>query len=201
MENLHLIVGLGNPGRRYARTRHNAGFMAVERLAGRWRAKWTFAKKFSARLAWADTERARVLLCLPETFMNASGEAVEAVDRFYKPEAGRRLVVVDDADLPWGEVRMRPRGGTGGHHGLESVAQHWGTVEFARLRVGIGRSAVNLREITDYVLSEFGPDETEWLELVLDRACDQMECWLHHGIARAMNQFNGVITTNTKETE
>ena len=190
---LALIVGLGNPGRQYARTRHNAGFMVVERLANRWRASLAAKLKFHARLASLDRDGRKVLLCQPETFMNASGEAVRAVASFYQLEAERILVVVDDADLPLGEIRLRAGGSSGGHHGLESIEQHLGTRDFPRLRVGIGREESATREITDYVLSQFTGAETELVEKVLTRACDQIECWVSNGISQAMNQFNGKI--------
>jgi len=185
-----LIVGLGNPGRQYARTRHNAGFMVLDRLAERWRVSFASKKKFSARVALLDRDGSRLLLCKPETFMNASGEAVKAISAFYRVAPESILTVVDDADLPLGEIRLRPRGSSGGHHGLESIEQHLGTREFPRLRVGIGRHESGAREITDYVLSQFGPDEAELLEKVLTRACDQIECWLSDGILQAMNRFN-----------
>jgi peptidyl-tRNA hydrolase, PTH1 family len=195
MEHWRLIVGLGNPGRQYARTRHNAGFMVLETWSRRERAEWIFEKRFNAHLAWADADASRVLLCRPETFMNASGEAVAAVVAFYRLALDQVLVVVDDADLPLGELRMRTHGSSGGHHGLESIEQHLGTRQFARLRVGIGRQDPAQREITDYVLARFQPEEAPRLQQVLDRAADQMDCWVRHGAARAMNQFNGVITT------
>jgi len=195
-----LIVGLGNPGRQYARTRHNAGFMVLDRLAERWRVSFASKKKFSARVALLDRDGSRLLLCKPETFMNASGEAVKAISAFYRVAPESILTVVDDADLPLGEIRLRPRGSSGGHHGLESIEQHLGTREFPRLRVGIGRHESGAREITDYVLSQFGPDEAELLEKVLTRACDQIECWLSDGILQAMNRFNGK-TANTKALE
>jgi len=195
-----LIVGLGNPGRQYARTRHNAGFMVLDRLAERWRVSFASKKKFSARVALLDRDGSRLLLCQPETFMNASGEAVKAISAFYRVAPESILTVVDDADLPLGEIRLRPRGSSGGHHGLESIEQHLGTREFPRLRVGIGRHESGAREITDYVLSQFGPDEAELLEKVLTRACDQIECWLSDGILQAMNRFNGK-TVNTKALE
>jgi peptidyl-tRNA hydrolase, PTH1 family len=191
MENLHLIVGLGNPGAEYTKTRHNAGFALLEKLAGRWRADWANERKFNARLARAERHGVRVLLCQPQTFMNLSGEAVGAVVNFYQLPLAGLLVVVDDADLPLGEIRLRAGGGSGGHHGLESVGQHLGTDEFARLRLGIGR-ADGAREITDHVLGRFDAAETALMEKVLDRAADQVECWLAAGIEKAMNQFNGV---------
>ena len=193
MADLYLIVGLGNPGRQYAHTRHNAGYLALDHLAARWRAGWTSEKKFKARLARAEYLGCQVLLCEPETFMNASGEAVGPLLAYYQVPVERMLVVVDDADLPLGELRLRPQGGTGGHHGLESVIQHLGTRNFPRLRLGIGRGANAAREITGYVLSRFAPGEAELLENVLARAGDQMECWLRDGISKAMSLFNGSV--------
>ena len=195
MENLRLIVGLGNPGAEYAKTRHNAGFLLVERLAKRWRTDWTNERKFDARLAWSERDGVRVLLCQPQTFMNASGEAVGALVNFYRltrPWPGL-LVAMDDADLPLGEIRMRPGGGSGGHHGLESIGGHLGADEFARLRLGIGPAKPDARDLTGHVLGRFAADEAARMEKVLDRAADQVECWLAAGIEKAMNQFNGNV--------
>src|SRR5215472_15309823 len=192
MEDLHLIVGLGNPGGEYAKTRHNAGFLLVQRLADRWKANWALEKKFNARVSKAETDAGRVLLCEPQTFMNSSGEAVGAVVGFYRVPVKRLLVAVDDADLPLGEIRLRPGGSSGGHHGLESIEQHVGTREFARLRIGIGGKA-GAREITDYVLGRFNSGELELAEKVLTAAADQAEMWLKAGIQKAMNQFNGCV--------
>jgi len=125
--------------------------------------------------------------------MNASGEAVGSIATFYQVPPAQVLVVVDDADLPFGEIRMRPGGSSGGHHGLESVEQHLATREYPRLRVGIGREADGVREITGYVLADFGRADKELLDKVLARACDQVECWLDEGIQAAMNRFNGKV--------
>lgn len=196
MENLHLIVGLGNPGAEYARTRHNAGFLVVERLAERWRMGWSYDKKFNARLARGG-ERP-VLLCEPQTYMNSSGETVGAVVNYYHLPISALLVVVDDADLPLGELRLRPGGSSGGHHGLESIEQHLGTREYARLRVGIGRQR-GAREITDYVLGRFHSTESALADKVLTVATDQAETWLGAGIQKAMSQFNGVVVDPANE--
>jgi len=198
MENLHLIVGLGNPGAEYARTRHNAGFLLVEKLAERGRANWVLEKKFNARVAKIEPGGHRAILCEPQTFMNSSGEAVAALVQFYRIPMSRLLVVVDDADLPLGEIRLRGRGSSGGHHGLESIEQHLGAREFARLRIGIGR-ADGAREITNYVLGKFSPAETKLAEQVLTMAGDQAECWLNAGIQKAMNQFNGIVGDSEHE--
>ena len=193
MENLYLIVGLGNPGRDYERTRHNAGFMVVEQLAGRWKAGWTREKKFEARVARAERDGRKLILCQPETYMNSSGESVGALAGFHRISASQVLVVVDDADLPFGEIRMRPGGSSGGHHGLESIEQHLGTRDYARQRIGIGRDDPAARQISGYVLSPFRPAERELLEKVLQKACEQVECWLADGTAQAMNRFNGAV--------
>jgi len=192
MENVHLVVGLGNPGSDYARTRHNAGFLVADRLAERWRVRWASEKKFLALMARAEHGDRRVLLCEPQTYMNSSGEAVAAVMTFYRVPVGNLLVVVDDADLPLGEIRMRPGGSSGGHHGLESIEQHLGTRDYARQRIGIGRQS-SAREITGYVLGRFSSTETTLIDKVLAVASDQVETWLKAGIQKAMSQFNGVI--------
>lgn len=199
MENLHLIVGLGNPGADYAQTRHNAGFLLVERLAEQWRAGWELERKFQSRVAKAEREGRRVLLVQPQTFMNLSGEAVGAVSGFYRVPPAQVLVAVDDADLPLGEIRLRPGGSSGGHHGLESVEQHLATREYPRLRIGIGRRDPAVREITGHVLGKFGAEEKELFAQVLARAGEQIGCWLGAGIQKAMSQFNGPVTSRPQQ--
>ena len=198
MDDWFLIAGLGNPGREYARTRHNVGFMAVEKLAERWRASWADESKFQARVARADCDGRKLLLCQPQTYMNSSGEAVGAVSGFYRVERQNLLVVVDDADLPFGAIRLRPEGSSGGHHGLESIQQHLGTTDFPRLRIGIGRNDPADRQITGYVLAQFRGEELELLGKVLTRAVEQIECWLAEGILSAMNRFNGSVANESK---
>lgn len=191
MESPYLIVGLGNPGAEYARTRHNAGFLLVEKLAARWGMDWTVERKFAARIARGEARGRRVLLCQPQTFMNLSGEAVGEIAGFYRLDLPQMVVVVDDADLPFGEIRLRPGGSSGGHHGLESIEQHLSSREFARLRIGIGRRD-GLRQITGHVLGKFDATESGLLEAVLERAADQVECWLDAGLQKAMSRFNGI---------
>ena len=199
MESVHLIVGLGNPGAAYAQTRHNAGFLLVERLAQRWKWNWAEERKFKARVAKGQQAGKRVLICQPQTFMNLSGETVGAVAGFYQVTPDRVLVAVDDADLPLGEIRLRASGSSGGHHGLESIEQHLASRTFPRLRIGIGRRE-GAREITDFVLGKFEEAESVSMGKVLDRASDQVECWVDGGIEKAMNRFNGVIdSTNEKK--
>jgi PTH1 family peptidyl-tRNA hydrolase len=198
MENLFLIVGLGNPGAEYAKTRHNAGFMLVDLLARRWRAEWSTEKKFQARVARGEYAGNRVVLCEPQTFMNLSGEAVGALVDFYRLPRTKLIVAVDDADLPLGEIRLRPGGSSGGHHGLESIEAHLGSREYARLRIGIGRKD-SVRQIAGHVLGKLNAVEMAVMEKVLVRATDQVECWLAHGLQKAMSQFNGVVDDSTNE--
>lgn len=199
MENIFLIVGLGNPGAAYAKTRHNAGFLLVEKLASKWNADWTNERKFQARLAKSNRAGKKILLCEPQTFMNLSGETVGALKEFYQLPLAQILVAVDDADLPFGEIRLRPGGSSGGHHGLESIEQHLSSREFARLRIGIGRQDSS-REIKNYVLGKFDSTENGLLEKVLERAAGQVETWLEAGIQKAMSQFNGTMSPTNEKT-
>ncbi|MDE2836207.1 MAG: aminoacyl-tRNA hydrolase [Chloroflexota bacterium] len=181
-----VIVGLGNPGPKYAGTRHNAGFMCVDVLAGR------------AGIALNDKRRAaflgegrlggrRIVLVKPRTFMNVSGEAVRyAMDR-YRVRAESVLIVLDDLDLPLGRVRMRASGGSGGHNGLNSINAALGTQDYARLRIGIGRPQ---GETVGYVLGAFSPEEAPDAEAAIARAADAAEAWLAHGVNYAMDNFN-----------
>ena len=191
MEDIFLIVGLGNPGAEYANTRHNAGFLLVEKLAAQWKCEWAKERKFRARIAKTVRNGKRVLLCEPQTFMNLSGETVGAVMKFYQLPLAQLVVAADDADLPLGTIRWRASGSSGGHHGLESVEQHVASREFARLKIGIGRKD-NVREITGHVLGRFDAAETELFGKVLDRAARQVETWLDVGVEKAM-QLNGSV--------
>ncbi len=194
MESLYLIVGLGNPGGAYARTRHNAGFMVVDQLADIWKAGWNLEKKFNARMAKSEGPGRKVLLVEPQTFMNLSGETIGVLMNFYRVPLAQMLVVADDADLPFGEIRLRGKGSSGGHHGLESIEQHVGSREFARLKIGIGRTVGGQREITGHVLGKFSAPDNKLLEKVLHRSALQAECWVNEGLEKAMNRFNGAIS-------
>lgn len=192
MDSLYLVAGLGNPGVKYAQTRHNAGFMVVERFVARWKGTWKDEGRFQARVARIDGEK-KLLVCEPQTYMNSSGEAIAGLARFYKIPLAQIIVSVDDADLPLGQIRLRPKGSSGGHHGLESINEQLGSNDYARQRVGIGRTDACRREITDYVLGRFQSGEAELLEKALDRAVSQLDCWLSSGIQKAMSQFNGAV--------
>jgi len=182
-----LIVGLGNPGRKYARNRHNAGFLTVDRLARRH--ELTFGRqKAKAKIAEGVIAGQRAILAKPQTYMNLSGEAVVALVRFFKILPQRVLVICDDLDLPLARLRLRPSGGSGGHKGLGSIIERLGTQAFPRLRVGIGRPVHD--DPMDFVLQDFTADEWSEMDATLDRAVEAIEHWLAHGIHAAMNVFN-----------
>lgn len=170
----------------------------VEGLARRWRTDWNHEKKFQSRITKTERNGKRVVLCEPQTFMNLSGEAVGALVKFYQLPLKQLVVVVDDADLPLGEIRLRPSGSSGGHHGLESTEHHLGSREYPRLRIGIGRQD-GRREISGHVLGKLNATELALMEKVLGRATEQVECWLAHGLQKAMSQFNGVVDDSNNE--
>ena len=180
---IRLVAGLGNPGREYQRTRHNIGFMVLDRLAADARLPWDFSAKWNA--GWAKSD---VILMKPATFMNHSGEAVAAVANFYKITAPEVLVVLDDFALPLGRLRLRPQGSSGGHNGLESVLEHFGTEYVPRLRVGIGAAPV--QGATDYVLGRFFEEEQPLLDSTICRAAEAVKCAIDKGLIAAMNLFN-----------
>jgi PTH1 family peptidyl-tRNA hydrolase len=187
-----LIVGLGNPGRRYARSRHNAGFRVLDALAERARAG-PAEERFAGRYTECELAGARVGLLAPQTFMNRSGEAVaEALGVLpISDPAADLLVVFDDADLPLGRLRLRARGSSGGHNGLADILARLGTDAVPRLRFGIGRPA-EPRDTADWVLEPFSAAEESLLARALPRAADAVACFVAEGIAAAMNRFNGV---------
>lgn len=193
MRSAHLIVGLGNPGLKYKGTRHNVGFQAVEKLADHWVASWSEEKKFKARMSRAVLDVRAIHLCEPLTYMNHSGETVVAVIDYFRIDTAQMLVIVDDANIELGEVRLRIDGGTGGHKGLSSIEQHLATPEYPRLRIGVGRPTEAQQELSSHVLGPFAVGEMAILDKVLDRVVQQVRCWLQHGPQQAMNDFNGKL--------
>ena len=187
-----MIVGLGNPGPEYARSRHNVGFQVIDLFAARHRLIFDKAQK-RARVTQGPVTltgwRGRVLLAKPITYMNASGEAVGPLAKFYKVAPADILVVFDDLDLPVGRLRLRPDGGSSGQKGVKSIIQALGTEAFSRLRVGIGRPPGQM-DPADYVLQPFSAAQEEEMVFVRMKAADAIEAWLAHGIDAAMNQFN-----------
>ena len=184
---MKLIVGLGNPGSEYARTRHNAGFLVVDRLAEK-RGLTGAKSKFHAGVLEGRLAGEKVMLMQPTTYMNRSGLSVGEAASFYKLEPSDVMVIVDDVALPVGRIRLRKSGSTGGHNGLADVARVLGTSSYPRLRIGIdppGRAPQK-----DYVLGKFTDEQQKQLDPALDRACEAIECWIAEGIDKAMSLYN-----------
>jgi peptidyl-tRNA hydrolase, PTH1 family len=184
LSTIRLIVGLGNPGDEYHGTRHNVGFEVLDRLAAEWRLGWQHSKKSHA--LWAKGEKA--ILVKPTSYMNRSGEPLQAVANFYKIAPAEILVVLDEMALPLGRLRLRPDGGTAGHNGLESIIVQFGTEEIPRLRIGIG--AAPREGGADYVLGRFFEEERPLAENAIARAAEAVKCAIDNGLLSAMNQFN-----------
>jgi PTH1 family peptidyl-tRNA hydrolase len=184
-----LIVGLGNPGREYAATRHNIGFMVVDRLAH----KLGLAvekKKFNALLGQGQIRSEKVLLAKPQTYMNLSGEAVTALLNWYKLGPADLIVIFDDLDLPPGKLRIRPEGSSGGHKGMESIILALGTDGFPRLRIGVGRPEIPDFDSANYVLSRLTAGEVKIFEEAVNLAVDAICCLVGEGLETAMNEYN-----------
>jgi PTH1 family peptidyl-tRNA hydrolase len=191
---MKLIVGLGNPGAEYRDTRHNVGFTVADEIARRHALSFAMApsqvpETFVAKRFGAEP----VLVAKPLTFMNRSGTAVAALARYYDIVPADLLVVVDEAELPFGRLRARARGSAGGHNGLKSVIEHLGTTEFPRLRVGVGRGD-GRRDLANHVLSKFERPELAALDEFIARAADAAEMFAVAGIGRVMNTYNAEPT-------
>jgi len=185
---MKIVAGLGNPGQTYRGTRHNVGFEVIDVLARRHGVMFESAPAQAMQGKWRR-EGEVVVLAKPLTFMNLSGEAIGGLLRFYKVALEDLLVVCDDVNLPLGKLRTRSSGSEGGHNGLRSIAEHLGTTEYARLRVGVGRGDMR-RDLADHVLARFEPDEQPGMASAIARAADAVEAWCVDGLARMMNTFN-----------
>ncbi|MGH2348560.1 MAG: aminoacyl-tRNA hydrolase [bacterium] len=185
---MKLIVGLGNPGRRYRGTRHNVGWEVIDLLARRWRTAVSVEDGWSL-VARAAVDGRRVLLAKPQTYVNVSGVAVAALRRRHRVSLGDVLLVVDDLDLPLGRIRLRARGTHGGHNGLRAVIEALGSEEFSRLRIGIGRPPAGV-EAAEFVLTRVAGDERPVLDAALERAVEALEMAVTEGPAAAMNRYN-----------
>lgn len=184
----HLIVGLGNPGPKYAGHRHNVGFMVLDRLARDARMDVS-RTKFKAKYDTGRIEGCPVVLLAPQTWMNRSGQSVSPARSFYDIDIERILVIHDEIDLPFGTLRLKVGGGHAGHNGLRSIIAQVGSRAFARLRVGVGRPQRG--DVSDYVLSDFDTrEEKPWLDDLLDRAADAVRLALREGPRKAMNTVN-----------
>jgi PTH1 family peptidyl-tRNA hydrolase len=190
-ENTYLIIGLGNPGREYINTRHNIGFMLIDRLTIRLDARG-MKMQSNAIVITSRYEERKIILAKPQTYMNLSGQSVQGLAHFYKIPLENLLVAHDDLDIPFGTIRIRPTGGPGGQRGMASTIEKLGTKDFPRLRLGIGRPPGRM-EPKDYVLQDFSKDDMKLLPDVLDRAADAALTFTTHGLNAAMNKFNGSV--------
>lgn len=191
---IRLVAGLGNPGRKYLETRHNVGFMLLDRVAEHLGQSWAEEKKWHTQVFRSG----EAYFLKPQTFMNESGKAVAAVTKFYQLAPDQVLIVYDDVDLPLGSLRFRADGSAGGHNGIKSIISHLGTQTFPRLKVGIGRSE-GAKKMIGHVLGKFESEEQEILEKTLQEAQSALECALDRGLDTAMNQFNRKPKSKSKK--
>lgn len=196
---MKLIVGLGNPGSQYEKTRHNAGFLAVDRLVRRWASSELPKGRFSGIATEASIKGEKCLLLKPTTYMNLSGKSVAEAVGFYKVNpAVDLLVIVDDVALPTGTVRVRQSGSAGGHNGLADIQLKLGTVAYPRLRIGID-ACPPMMKLEDYVLGRFTSEQTTLLEPALDKAADAAETFVTGGVTAAMNAYNAKPPPNSSQ--
>ena len=186
---MKIIVGLGNPGEKYLKTRHNLGFMVIDRLAQQLEMECS-QKKYQSLFCKksVNVDREEIVLLKPQTFMNLSGIAVKEVMDMYKCALQDLMVICDDLDIPLGKIRIRRNGGCGGHRGLESIADRLGSTVFSRLRIGIGRPAFG--DTSDYVLSAFSKEEEPVTMEAIEEACQALKTWMFEGVEVCMNKFN-----------
>lgn len=192
-----LFIGLGNPGREYARTRHNIGFLVIDQLADHW--KTNIGKyKYKSLMGEYREDSFKAILVKPQTFMNNSGQVVRSFSNFYKPPLSQVMVLFDDLDLPFGTIRIRQNGGSSGQKGMKSIIEHLGTEDFPRMRVGIGRPPGKMDSV-DYILDRFKPIEQEDLSILLNYCVDAIEIFIRDGIEKAMTNYNKNILDGESE--
>lgn len=182
------IVGLGNPGKKYEQTRHNVGFMVIDELASRHHFSLS-KKKFNGLYAMETIQGEKVILLAPQTYMNLSGEAVRPLMEYYNLELEDIIVIYDDLDLPTGKIRLRQKGGHGGHNGLRSIIDNLGSKDFKRVRIGIGRPEGRV-PVIDYVLGKFSREEEQEAGDSIQKAADACEAWLNKPFPQVMNDYN-----------
>ena len=188
---MKLIAGLGNPGKEYEHTPHNVGYETVDSLCGRLNGEWKSQAKFEGRVARVTSGGEPLLLVQPLTFMNASGQCVGELMRYYRLQPADVIAISDDADLPVGRMRIRSEGGNGGHRGLASLIDHLGTNAFPRIRIGIGRGPNREEGLTGYVLGRFPAAARASVDKTIAAAADAALLVVRDGVNAAMNQFNG----------
>lgn len=194
---MNVLVGLGNPGRKYVGTRHNVGFELIAEMGRRFGADRP-KSRFDAEFSEVQCAGRRLLLLAPQTFMNASGRSVRQLVDFYQIPIPSLLVACDDINLPLGRLRIRAAGSSGGQKGLQDIIRHLGTDEFARLRIGVDRPPEQM-DSADYVLGRFGSRERETIERTIAQAADVVELWVTSGLPAAMNRYNAAATKDSEE--
>lgn len=184
---MYLIIGLGNPGKKYEKTKHNVGFLVIDRLAEEFniRVEKKQAQALTETVVW---DGKKILLVKPQTYMNLSGQSVIQLINYYD-NIENFIIVHDDLDMPVGKIRFRKNGSAGGHNGLRSIIKHLNSQDFERLKIGIGHPG-NSRVVKDYVLRPFNKDEQQILEESIDKAVEGLKVWLQEDINAAMNKFN-----------
>lgn len=187
---MKVIIGLGNPGKKYDDTRHNVGFMAIDKISEKWGIPVQQAK-FRALVGEGRIDSQKVLLVKPQTYMNLSGESVAEILHFYKLSAEDILVIYDDLDLPLGQLRLREKGSAGGHNGIKSIIQHLSTQEFKRIKIGIDRPLPG-RSVSDYVLQPFAASDRDSIQRAVELAAEAAALWSKESFLKVMNQFNSL---------
>lgn len=185
---MRVVVGLGNPGRRYATTRHNVGFWVIDQLSDTWGIPVT-KKKWKAEVGEGRIKDEKILLVKPQTYMNLSGESVREICDFFQLDLDQLVVVYDDLDLPVGKIRLRLKGSSGGHNGMKSIIAHLQTERIKRIKIGIGRPEKD-SPVSDYVLSPFQQDELILIQEAVKQSAQAIEDWLQVDFQYAMNQYN-----------
>ena len=186
---MKLVICLGNPGDRYARTRHNIGFMFADKLAQKLSSNFNFESKFKAEILKGKYNNEAIWIVKPQTFMNLSGEALNALKSFYKIDIKDLFLVYDDISLDLGKLRFRPKGSDGGHNGVKSIIKYASTDVFDRLKIGIGPQPPFFKS-EDYVLQNFQASEEKLLAETIDKAVDAFVFYLENGISKTQNKFN-----------
>ena len=187
----YIIVGLGNPGREYRETRHNVGFLVVDRISERMGIPISKMRS-KALIGKGVFNGEQIILAKPQTFMNLSGQAISGLVNFFKVPLDNILIAHDDLDLPFGTIRIRKFGGAGGQKGLGSTIEHLGTDQFPRMRIGIGRPPGRM-DAADYVLRKFTGEDLDFARVIFDRAAEAAEVFINEGIDYAMNKYNGTV--------
>lgn len=187
-EKMKLVVGLGNPGKKYERTRHNIGFDVIDRVQQKWMIDLS-EQKFKGIYGVERNGAEKIFVLKPLTYMNLSGESVGQLMKYFQISVEDLVVIYDDLDLPPGKIRLRQKGSHGGHNGIKSIIQHLGTDQFNRIRVGIGRPDPG-QAVPDYVLGRFSPDDQKKMDEAADQAAEAVDCWKEEPFLQVMNKFN-----------